>query len=273
MKKQFKLALCQMAVGQDKMRNVAKALEQLEAAARLKADVAVLPEMFNCPYQNDFFAQYAESEEHSQTLQSIAGAANEYGMYIIAGSIPERYEKKLYNTSFTLNPKGQIIARHRKVHLFDIHILGKVSFRESDTLAAGDACTVFPTDICDIGVAICYDIRFPEFFRRMALQGAKLIIVPAAFNMTTGPAHWELLVRTRSMDNQIFVAAAAPARNPEASYVSYGHSMVANPWGKVIAAAGIQEEVLMCDIDMELLDRVREELPLLQHRRPEMYDI
>ena len=142
---------------------------------------------------------------------------------------------------------------------------------ESDTLTAGEDMTVVETEFCKIGVAICYDVRFPEWFRKMALDGAKLIILPAAFNTTTGPAHWDITMRARALDNQVYFAANAPARNENGIFVAYGNSCIVSPWGDFIAHADEKEQILYADIDLNKEEEVREQLPLLKHRRPELY--
>ena len=273
MKNQFKLALCQMKVIDNKNSNIKKALKMIKIAAQNKSDLVILPEMFNCPYDNNKFREYAEEKENSETLKAIKEAANELDLYIVAGSIPELDGDKLYNSSFIFNGNGEIIGSHRKMHLFDIDIVGKISFKESSTLSAGNQITVIDTELCKIGVAICYDIRFPELLRIMTLKGSELIVIPGAFNMTTGPAHWETLIRARAMDNQLYLAAASPARNEKLSYVAYGNSMVADPWGKVLARAGDKEEIIYADINLSKVKEVRAELPLLKNRREDIYSL
>lgn len=269
----FRLAICQMNVVDNKDENIGKAISMLETAARNNANIVVLPEMFNCPYSNDKFPLYAERENNGITIRAVSEAAQKLGIYIIAGSIPEVSSNHIYNSSFIFDNKGKIIGKHQKMHLFDIDVPGKIRFKESDTLSPGRNITVVDTEFCKIGVAICYDMRFPELLRLMALQGAKLIVIPAAFNMTTGPAHWEILIRTRALDNQVYMAAASPARDENASYVAYGHSMIVDPWGGKIVEAGSEEKIIYSDVDLALVDRVRSELPLLKHRRNDVYDI
>ena len=273
MKNEFKLALCQMEVIDNKDSNIKKALEMIKIAAENKSDMVILPEMFNCPYDNSKFREYAEERKNSKTLKAIKESAKELNLYIVAGSIPELEEDNLYNSSFIFDRDGEIIASHRKMHLFDIDIAGKISFKESETLSAGNQITVVDTELCKIGVAICYDIRFPELLRLMALRGAELIVIPGAFNMTTGPAHWETLIRARAIDNQLYVAAASPARNKELSYVAYGNSMVADPWGEIVARAGEKEEIVYANIKLSRVNDVREELPVLNGRRNDIYGL
>jgi len=272
MKDKFTVALCQMQVVEDKNENVAHALDMIKKASQ-KADIIILPEMWNCPYQTELFPLYAEEMDNSPTLNAICKAAKKQETYILAGSIPEKHDGKTYNSSFFINPDGEIIGVHRKIHLFDIDVPDAISFKESQTLTAGNNVTVIDTELGKIGICICYDIRFPELLRLMALEGAELIIVPGAFNMTTGPAHWKPLIKVRAVDNQVYVAAASPARDNKASYVAYGHSMVADPWGKVISEAGAGEEILYVTIDLSSIEKVRYELPLLKNRRTDIYQL
>jgi len=193
--------------------------------------------------------------------------------YIIAVSILELDNNKLYNFSFVFNGNGEIIGSHRKIHLFDIDIARKITFKESETLSAGNQITVIDTEFCKTGIAIGYNIRFPELLRIMKIKGAELIVIPDAFNMTTGPAHWKTLIRARAIDNQIYVAAASPASNEELSYVAYGNSMVTDPWGEVLARAGQNEEIIYANIDLSKVREVRDELPVLKNRCEDIYSI
>lgn len=272
-KKSFNLAVCQMKVTMDKKANLDRAETMISEASQKGSDMVVLPEMFNCPYENSCFPQYAEEGEEGETFRFISDLAKRNQVYIVAGSIPERDGGRIYNTSFAFDKEGNFIAKHRKMHLFDIEIPGEVTFRESDTLSAGNTITVVETEYCKIGLAICYDIRFPEMMRLVTLEGADLLVLPAAFNTVTGPAHWELLMRTRAIDNQIFVAAASPARNENASYKAYGHSMIVDPWGNVLNTAGVEEDIIISKIDLAVVDRVRRKLPLYKHRRTDVYNI
>lgn len=272
MKDIFNLALCQMQVVFEKKKNITNALKMIKEASS-HSDLVVLPEMWNCPYQTDLFPLYAEEKENSPTLNAISKAAKREKTNILAGSIPEKHNGKIYNSSFFFNSEGEIIGSHRKIHLFDIDVPDAVSFKESQTLTAGNKVTVVDTELGKIGICICYDIRFPELFRLMALEGARLIIVPGAFNMATGPVHWKSLIKIRAVDNQVYVAAVSPARNDKSSYVAYGHSMVADPWGKVENEAGSAEEIIYVTIDDSFTRKVRAELPLLKNRREDVYHL
>lgn len=265
------LAICQMRVGDDKASNLATAEKMIGRAASDGARLVVLPEVFNSPYQSERFPDYAEPYP-GLTSAFLANCSARYGIYLVGGSIIEKDEAgRLYNTSYIFNPQGELLGRHRKLHLFDVDIAGGIAFRESDTLSPGHQVTVINSGSLCFGVMICFDVRFPELARRCVLDGAQMLIIPAAFNTVTGPAHWEILMRTRAVDNQCYVMAASPARNPEASYQAWGHSMIIDPWGRIMAEADIDEEILAAEIDFARIKRVRTEMPLLAQRRPELY--
>ncbi len=271
MQRIFKLGLCQLPVVADKQVNLKAASDAVRSAVSAGCHMVALPEMFSCPYGSKYFSLYAEEFPHGETLQMLSNLAREQSTYLIGGSIPERDEERLYNSCFIFGPRGNLLARHRKVHLFDIDIPGSISFKESDTLSPGHTISIFDTPFCRVGVAICYDIRFPELARTMAVKGINLLILPAAFNMTTGPAHWELTLRARALDNQIYVAAVSPARDESSDYVAYGHSLVANPWGDILIQADEKPGIITADIDLDRLAEIRKQLPLLKHRRENIY--
>lgn len=271
--KDFKIAVCQMMPVHDKEANIKHARDMICEAASNLASVVVFGEMFNCPYENDYFLKFAETVPDGRTYNMLKESAKYNRVYVIGGSMPELDEGVVYNTSFIFNPEGKLIARHRKMHLFDVELESGLKFKESDTLGRGNEVTVFDTQYCKMGVAICYDVRFPELARLMALDGAEVIIIPAAFNMTTGPAHWDILFRTRAVDNQVFMVGASPARDVNGRYIAYGNSIIVAPWGNVAARAGDGEEIIYAELDGSLIDRVRKELPLLKHRREDVYQL
>ena len=269
----IKIAAIQMSTVADKMENVRTVKAYLEKIKAENPDFVILPEMFCCPYQTENFPIYAE-KEGGPVWQQLSGYAKQYGIYLIGGSMPEKdAEGNVYNTSYIFDREGKQIGKHRKVHLFDIDVKGGQTFKESDTLTAGDSDTVFDTEFGKIGVMLCFDIRFPELSRMMVNDGAKVIFVPAAFNMTTGPAHWELSFRTRALDNQIYMVGCAPARDVSAGYISWGHSIVTDPWGRVIDMLDEKKGILLAELDMDYEEQVREELPLLKSRRKDMYKL
>lgn len=269
----IKIALCQMNVVDNKEENLKKATSMINHSLEDNPDFIVLPEMFNCPYSNDKFIEYCEEEKTSRTLFEISNLASNNNVYILAGSIPEKEEDKLYNTSYLFNRNGEIAAKHRKMHLFDIDVKGKITFKESDVLTAGNDFTIADTEFGKIGIGICYDVRFPELARIMTEEGASVLFYPGAFNMTTGPAHWELLFKSRALDNQVYCVGVAPALNEDASYHSFGHSIITSPWGDVIAEADEKESLIISEIDLDEIKRIREELPLLKNKREDLYEI
>lgn len=294
----FKIALCQIPVTPSKERNLETAREYLRNAASAGASLAVLPECFNSPYDTLSFRRYAEpiqpastdgslTKTSSPSVAMLSEMAIETGLHIIGGSIPEidSSTDKVYNASVSVGPDGRILAVHRKAHLFDIDVPGKIKFTESAVLSAGNCATTFPftppfakdgEDIITIGVSICYDVRFPELAAVQAQKlGARLLVFPGAFNMTTGPAHWELLLRARALDNQTFVAACSPARDlsPDASYKAWGHSMVVDPWGTVLGSAKEGPDLILVDIDMARLEYVRTSIPVRNQRRSDIYEL
>ncbi len=269
----FKIGIAQTSVSADKQRNLKYANEAVEELGRNGADFVVLPEMFNCPYSTEYFRGYSE-KAGGAFYSKISEIAAKNKVYLIAGSIPEQDEAgRIYNTSFVFDRNGNELCRHRKMHLFDISVEGGQHFRESDTFTAGNQVTVFSTEYGVMGLCICYDFRFPELARLMVLKGAKVIFVPAAFNMTTGPAHWEILFRQRAVENQVYTVGAAPARVMDSVYVSYGNSMAVSPWGTVLARLNENEGLALFEADMDELSSIRQQLPLLQHRRADIYKV
>jgi predicted amidohydrolase len=266
----IKCAVCQLQVSDKKESNILKSKNMITDAASGNIDIAILPEIFNSPYDTGLFRQYAETYP-SETTDMLSGLAKKLGIYIIGGSICERDGDTYYNTSYSFDRNGKLIGRHRKIHLFDIDIKGKIRFKESDVFSCGAQSTIIDTEFCKIGILICYDMRFPELSKKMAKQGAKIIVCPASFNMTTGPAHWELLTRTRAIDNQVYFIAASPARDISSMYVSYGNSIMVNPWGEIIARADESECILYGEINLEFVDKIRDELPVLKHSRYDLY--
>lgn len=266
----MRAAMIQMNVVHSKSENLFRARMLLEQAAQQGVDLAVLPEMFCCPYSNRQFRAYGE-EEGGAGWQMLSRAARELGMYVVGGSLPELEGEKIYNTSYVFDRQGRQIAKHRKVHLFDIDVEGGQKFQESAVLSPGDQMTVFDTEFGRIGLCICFDFRFQELAKAMADQGARMVVVPAAFNMTTGPAHWELMFRQRAVDNQIFTLGAAPARNIHEEYVSYGNSILVDPWGNVLARADAWEDLLVAEVDFARVAAIRQQLPIRAARREELY--
>jgi len=267
-----KLAVCQVKVTSDKAFNIKHAEDIVRRAVGQGGQVVLLPEMFNCPYEPNLFPRYAEAYPDGETLQMLSRLAAELNIVLVGGSIPERDGDVVYNTCFVFGAQGQLLGRHRKMHLFDVD-LPNLNVQESSTLGPGSDFTVIDAGACKIGVMICFDVRFPELARLLALSGADVLLIPAAFNMITGPAHWDLTMRARALDNQVYLAAASPARDEQAEYVAYGYSMVVDPWGNVLVQAGTGEEIILAEIDTEKIQDVRDRLPLLAQRRTDLYEL
>lgn len=274
LKRKIKTAQLQMPV----IDNIGKAemylSRKISEAAEQGADLVMLPEMFCCPYETLEFPKRAEAEGGSwhQLCAHLAAVNN---VYLAAGSMPETdsVTGKIYNTAYVFDRNGAQIAKHRKIHLFDIDVNGGQYFKESDTLSAGDSITVFDTEFGRLGLCVCYDIRFTEIIRLMALQGAGMILVPAAFNMTTGPAHWELTLRAQAVLNQVYVLGTSTVRDEGASYHAWGHTLLCDPWGSVIGELDEKEGMLLLESDLKRISDIREQLPLLRHRRTDIYEL
>lgn len=267
----LKIATIQFAVQRDKYDNIEHLAEIIADGKIAGADIVVLPEMWNCPYQAKCFPEYAETET-GDTVLAMSTLARKNNVYIVGGSIPELYEGKVYNTCYVFDREGNIIGKHRKVHLFDVNFGSKI-FHESDTLTGGDSFTTIDTEWGPIGVNICFDVRFPEGMRLQALNNARIVFVPAAFMMNTGEAHWEMNMRMRAVENQIFLVAAAPARDKTLGYEAWAHSMVIDPWGNILTDMGIKEGISITEINLDEIKRIRSELPLMSARRKDVYTI
>lgn len=201
----------------------------------------------------------------------MCDVARENDVYLQAGSIPELECNDIYNTAYLIDNNGNIIAKHRKVHLFDIDT-PTMKFTESDTLSAGNKVTTIQTPFATISLAICYDIRFTEFWTIMNQNNSDIILLPGAFNKTTGPLHWKTLIRARAIDNQSFVVATSPSQVENPYYVAWGHSMIVDSWGKVLAEANEKEEILYATIKPESITSVREQIPILKNKRRDLYE-
>ena len=281
LKTPVKLALIQLATTADKAHNLSHARTKVLEAAKAGARIVVLPECFNSPYGTKYFQKYAEtllpsppSASQSPTYHALSQLARDSNAYIVGGSIPElgASSKKLYNTSLTFAPSGELLATHRKVHLFDIDIPGKIRFKESEALSPGNKVSLVELpEYGKIAVAICYDVRFPELATIAARKGAFLLLYPGAFNLTTGALHWELQARARAMDNQVYVGLCSPARDMEAEYHAWGHSMVVDPNAEILGELDEKEGIVMAELMAERIEEVRKGIPLETQRRFDVY--
>lgn len=270
---QFKLALVQLFVTGNKSQNLRRAAELVSKAAAKGANIVVLPECFNSSYGTQYFAQFAEPLDGGETSEALSQMASSNNIYLVGGSFPEisaSNRNVFYNTSTIWDKKGARIGVHRKLHLFDID-LPTMKFKESEVLSAGSEITMVETEYGKLGIGICYDMRFPELCTIAARKGAVAMLYPGAFNLTTGPLHWELLQRARAVDNQLFVAACSPARDMDASYHAWGHSTIVDPMGRVIATCEEGEDVVYADIDTALIDSTRAGIPVSKQRRFDLY--
>ncbi|HVC45458.1 MAG TPA: carbon-nitrogen hydrolase family protein [Candidatus Binataceae bacterium] len=261
-------AAIQMSTTGDKAANLARATHLIGLAAARGAKFVALPEVFNWRGKRADEAAAAETLA-GETLTLMGRLARTHDLHLLAGSITERGPGtgKNYNTSVLLGPDGAQLAVYRKIHLFDVDLPGRVTIRESDAKLSGAEVVSVATAIGTIGLSVCYDLRFPELYRRLAFAGARLIAIPSAFTFPTGEAHWEVLMRARAIENQCYVVAPAQFGPNVHGFSDYGNSLIVDPWGRVLARAADQEGVVVAPIDFDYLERVRRELPALTHAR------
>ncbi len=264
----FTLAVIQNRPGFDKERNVRDVLRLIAHARRKGADVVCLPEIFVFPYVLSRLPEAAE--EDNATLSRLQAAARTHHVYLCTGSLPVKDKGNLYNRAYLLGPDGEILLTHDKTHLFNVRLPG-LAASESEVFTPGKTLHTVKTPLGVFGILVCYDIRFPEAARTLALQGTEVLLVPAAFNHITGPAHWHVMFRARAVENQCYVAAVSPAITPGLSYRVYGHSLIVDPWGKILAEAGTGPAVKLARLSAEALENTRARLPLLRQRRTDLY--
>jgi len=264
----MRVAVCQLNAREDRKANLAVAEELLTRAAAGGADFAVLPEYVD--YLGPAATAPPPEPVDGEFAEFFAGIARRLGMWVLAGSFHETGpdERHTYNTSLVFDRSGTLAAVYRKIHLYDVEIPGRVSYRESDGVAPGTEPVVVTVDGVPVGLSICYDLRFPELYRHLAVTGgAQLLVVPAAFMLHTGRDHWEVLLRARAIENQCFVAAAGQIGDHEPRRTCFGRSMIIDPWGTVLAQAPDTIGVTFADLDFDRLRTIRAELPSLANRR------
>lgn len=266
----MRVAAVQLNSSGDKARNLAAAERLVRAAASDGAELVVLPEKWNLLAGGEDLLAGAEPLD-GPSLTTARGWAHTLGIHLLAGSISERGEEKAFNTSVLLGPDGEDLAVYRKIHMFDVDV-GGVSYRESEHEQAGSALVTAPLGDLNIGLSVCYDLRFPELFRILALRGARLIGVPSAFTLATGRDHWEVLLRARAIENQVFVVAPNQFGRTAPHFDSFGRSAIVDPWGVVLATAPDEECFVAAELDLAAQDRIRESLPSLANRQPGAYD-
>lgn len=267
MKPTIRVAAVQMCAGLDKPANLAEAQRLIAVAAAQGAELVVLPELFNL-YGNLKQAAAEAEPLDGPTATMLADAAKRHGLWLVGGSFAELGDAgKAYNTCLVFDPSGSVLGRYRKTHLFGVDLGPELRIEESDHLLRGRDITHLTTPIANIGLAICYDLRFPELFRQLSRQGMELLCVPSAFTRTTGRDHWELLLRARAVENQCYVIAANQVGTHAPGSASYGHSLIIDPWGRVLSAASDDAaEVIVAACSAELIFDIRRKLPALQHR-------
>ena len=253
----------------EKDRNLATAERLVRAAAADGAELVALPEKWNLLAGGEELLAGAEPLD-GPSLGAARGWARELGIHLLAGSIAERGEGRAWNTSVLIGPDGADLAAYRKLHMFDVDA-GGVAYRESEHEQPGSELVTAPVGDLTLGMTVCYDLRFPELFRILALHGARLIAVPSAFTRATGTDHWEVLLRARAIEDQVFVLAPNQVGRAAPHFDSFGHSAIVDPWGTVLAVAPDEECFVAADLDLAVQDRVRAELPSLANRRPEAY--
>ena len=263
----MKVSLIQMNTQDDKAENLRSARELIEAAARDEPDLITLPETFTS-MTNSFDAQYANAEEvpDGEACQMLAELARKHGVFIHGGSMAERAGERCYNTTLVFNPQGEIVGTYRKLHLFDVDVPGGVTYRESDTMKRGEEVVTCEAAGAMLGLAICYDLRFPELFRALRDKGARIIMLPAAFTLLTGKDHWEALIRARAIETQCYMVAPAQIfTHDNGRKPCFGRSMVVDPWGTVVAQAPDQVGHITVELDLGYVDQVRQKMPVMQH--------
>jgi predicted amidohydrolase len=268
----IRVACVQMTSRADKAANLEAAERLVSQAAATGADVVVLPEKWNAIGDADTLRAAAESLDGGESVAAMGEWARGHGITLVGGSITERREgrEKLSNTSLVFDSDGGVVATYRKIHLFDVEV-GGVKYRESEAEEPGDEPVVAHVEGWGIGLSVCYDVRFPELYRILALEGAELVTVPAHFTTPTGKDHWHVLLRARAIENQCYLAAAAQVGETLPGKPAYGRSLIADPWGLVVAQAPDEETVIAADLDRAHLQEIRARLPSLANRQPNAY--
>jgi deaminated glutathione amidase len=268
----IRVACVQLTSRDDKAANLEAAERLVARAGSLGADLVVLPEKWNAIGNAETLHGEAESLEDGESIMAMRDWARSHGITLVGGSITERREgrEKLSNTSIVFDPDGEIVALYRKIHMFDVEVGGLV-YRESEAEEGGDEPVVSTAEGWNLGLTICYDLRFPELYRILALEGAELVTVPSHFTLYTGKDHWHVLLRARAIENQYYVAAAAQIGETRPGRLSYGRSLIADPWGIVVAEAPDEPGVISAELDRPRLEDVRSKLPALASRQPDAY--
>jgi predicted amidohydrolase len=282
--RRFRVAALQMCAGGDLAANLAQCRQRAAEAADLGAALLVLPENFAFLGAADgdrlAVAETLDPAAPGPILSTLADMATRHGLWIVGGGMPEAIPAgaqagapadalagKTYNTCVVVDPAGALVAAYRKIHLFDIDLPGRAVHRESRTTARGDTPVLCPTPLARLGLSVCYDLRFPELYRDLVVRGgAQVLLVPAAFTVPTGAAHWHVLLRSRAIENQCYVVAAAQAGQHNERRATYGHTLIVDPWGTIVGELAEGEGLVMAEIDLDLVDETRLRMPCLEHQ-------
>ena len=266
------IAAIQFNPRDDKIANIDKALSLIDQAASSGARLVVLPEIWTYMGDPDRNRENAEPIPGDLTMR-LSERARRHGIYLHAGTFAELVEgdERVRNTAVVFDPEGEIIAKYSKIHMFDVVLDGVASYQESATVSPGDEIVTTEVDGFTVGLTICYDIRFPELYRILALRGAEIILHPAAFTMTTGKDHWEVLIRARAIENTVYMVSPAQVGSDSDGKWCYGRSLIVNPWGTMLATAPDEETVITATLDRAMLERVRRQVPSLNNRMPDRY--
>lgn len=264
----FKAAAIQLNSQPDMDQNMTQIRHLVEKAAGEEAHFVTLPENFAF-YGNDWEQLHQAMSISERVECDLTKWAKEFGIYILGGGYPvPAGREKVYNCSILINPEGEIIESYNKIHLFDVTLSESESYKESEIMKAGESSAIVydAPGLAKTGLSICYDVRFPELYRQMADQSVELITVPSAFTKTTGSAHWEVLLRARAIENSAYLVAPAQTGTHGDKRESYGHALIIDPWGRVLANGGIMPGIITAEIDLEYVEEVRRKLPSLKHR-------
>lgn len=281
--KKFIVSIIQNKVVEDKVKNLLRMKELVTSAVDLhKPELVVLPEFWNCPLGGNWAVDFSEEEKNSETIKFMSDLAKEKNIYLIGGSIPIKdplQQNKIFNVSYSFDNKGEIQAKYRKMHLFDVDIPGKVTYVESKQITPGDKedlLTVFETPFARFGIGICYDMRFYEHSHLLKkLKNVDVMVYPSAFSLPTGIMHWDLLRRMRALDNNVHLIVASPSRNwqePEKHQV-YGYSGLVDPYGNIAASLSYDEGFISATVDLGLNKQISEQIPTWKHKRSDLYDV
>lgn len=263
----FNAACIQLCSSSDMAENIAKVETLVSEAARKGAKLIATPENTFLMQTHDAKVARYDQDNHPAVLASVI-MARQHQVWLLIGSVAVDGGDKTYNRSLLLNPLGDVVAVYDKIHLFDVEVGDGQTYRESAKMLSGSKMVVADMDGAKLGMSICYDVRFPHLYRAMAKDGAQILSIPAAFTQITGEAHWHILNRARAIENGCFVIAPAQSGTHAGGRETYGHSLIIDPWGRVLADAGVEEGVIVAEIDLDKVSKVRKQLPSLSHDRP-----